>query len=100
MARKIRSLTKALSYRLLGSSMSLIVVYVLTGNFVLSGAVGFADLVLKTLGYYVHERIWARIEWGRSYRHEGSHVENTSNSHQPDHLHDGDRSGSLQGYQR
>lgn len=95
MARKIRSLTKALSYRLLGSSMSLIVVYLMTGNIVLSGTVGFADLVLKTIGYYVHERIWARIEWGRSYRHEGSNVENTLNSPQLDHLHDGDRSSSL-----
>jgi uncharacterized membrane protein len=69
--------------------MSLIVVLLYTGNIALSGAVGLGDLLLKTLAYYVHERIWARIEWGRSYRHEGSNVEDTPDSYQPNHIHDG-----------
>lgn len=75
--------------------MSLIVVYLFTGNVALSGAVGLGDLILKTFAYYVHERIWARIEWGRSYRHEGANVEDSSSSSQPNRLYDGDRSGSL-----
>lgn len=73
MARRIRSFVKAMTWRVGGSTASLFVAYVITGDLEVSGAIGVADFVFKTVAYYVHERIWASIEWGRSYRHEAKH---------------------------
>lgn len=43
--------------------------FIFTGDIVLSGAVGLGDFVVKAIVYYVHERVWANITWGRSYKH-------------------------------
>lgn len=74
MARRIRSFAKAMTWRVGGSAASLIVAYLITGDMTISSTIGVADFVLKTVAYYVHERIWAGIEWGRSYRYEADHV--------------------------
>lgn len=69
MAKRIRSLAKAISYRVLGSGATLLVAFLVTKDFALSSAVGLGDLIIKTLTYYIHERIWANITWGRSHTH-------------------------------
>jgi uncharacterized membrane protein len=43
--------------------------FIFTGDIALSGAVGLGDFVIKTIVYYVHERVWANIAWGRSHQH-------------------------------
>jgi len=35
----------------------------------MGGLVGGADFFIKLFLYYVHERVWANIEWGRSFTH-------------------------------
>lgn len=59
-----RSLAKAVSYRLLGSLFTFLIAFVLTGDALISSAVGFADLIVKTLLFYLHERVWNFIKWG------------------------------------
>ena len=83
MAKRVRSLAKAVSYRILGSGTTVVVAYLVTGDVALSGAVGVGDLILKTAAYYVHERIWANIAWGRSYTYG---TKETSCTDQPDHV--------------
>jgi uncharacterized membrane protein len=61
-----RSIVKAVSYRILGSSVTGLIFYVLTGKGSLSLVGGALDMVLKVGAYFVHERIWDRIEFGRS----------------------------------
>lgn len=70
MAKRIRSFTKAMTWRICGSSANLFIVYLFTENIAISGVVGISDFLFKTFAYYFHERIWAKIEWGRSYEHE------------------------------
>jgi uncharacterized membrane protein len=65
-----RSIAKAVSYRLLGSSVTGLILFVLTGRGTLSMIGGLADMVLKIAAYFVHERIWNHIEFGRSKRPE------------------------------
>ena len=60
-----RSLVKALSYRIWGTLSSFAVAYVLTGNAELSGLIAFWETVIKIGIYYVHERGWNFIQWGR-----------------------------------
>jgi len=61
-----RSIVKAVSYRILGSSTTALIFYVLTGKGSLSVGAGVLDMVLKIGVYFVHERIWNHINFGRS----------------------------------
>ncbi|MBS1855580.1 MAG: DUF2061 domain-containing protein [Acidobacteria bacterium] len=65
MESQSRSIAKAVSYRILGSATTALIVYVLTGKATLSMGAGAADIVLKIGAYFVHERIWDRINYGR-----------------------------------
>lgn len=60
----VRSWIKALSWRVSGSLITMLVVYIITGkpNFALS--VGSIEFVGKIVFYYIHERIWALIPFG------------------------------------
>ncbi len=60
-----RSLAKSVSYRVLSVAVDATVAYYFTHNIALSaGIVLFVD-TYSTVLYYVHERIWAHIRWGR-----------------------------------
>jgi adenylylsulfate kinase len=65
-----RSIAKAVSYRLLGSSVTTLIFFVLTGKGTLSLGAGALDVILKIGAYFIHERIWDRISYGRSKRPE------------------------------
>lgn len=60
-----RSIAKAVSYRVLGSATTGIIVYAVTGRATLSVGIGAADIILKIGVYFIHERIWDRISFGR-----------------------------------
>jgi adenylylsulfate kinase len=62
---KARSFAKSLSYRIWGTLTSFIVVYALTGNGSLSVLISFWETVLKIGVYYLHERGWNSVKWGR-----------------------------------
>ena len=61
-----RSIVKAVSYRILGSSTTALIFYVLTGKGSLSIGAGALDMILKIGVYFIHERIWNHINFGRS----------------------------------
>jgi uncharacterized membrane protein len=67
-----RSFIKAISRRITGTIDTIIVSFfvalALTGhpNFKLSFSIGFVELFTKIALYYVHERVWNRIQFGRA----------------------------------
>ena len=63
-ATRKRSVVKALSYRVLIVSLDFTVIFLLTGK--TKVAVGFMIVsnIYTTVGYFLHERLWARIAWG------------------------------------
>ena len=61
-----RSIVKAVSYRILGSATTALIFYWLTGQGSLSLGAGALDMVLKIGVYFVHERIWNHINFGRT----------------------------------
>ena len=61
-----RSIAKAFSYRILGSAVTALIFFVLTGKGKLSVGAGALDMVLKIGAYFVHERIWNHINFGRT----------------------------------
>jgi uncharacterized membrane protein len=70
MESKSRSIAKAVSYRVLGSTTTALVCFVLTRKVGLSGELGILDMVLKIGLYFVHERLWNHIAFGRPKRPE------------------------------
>ena len=66
METNARSIVKAVSYRLLGSSVTGLILFAITGKGTISILGSVADMVLKIAAYFVHERIWDRIQFGRT----------------------------------
>ncbi len=59
-----RSIAKAISYRTMASLITCLIAWSLTGRLTLGLQIGALDAVTKLLGYFLHERLWARIKWG------------------------------------
>jgi uncharacterized membrane protein len=63
-AMRKRSLLKTVSWRVIATLGTVILVYVFTTELTISLGVGTADAVLKTILYYLHERAWSRTDFG------------------------------------
>jgi uncharacterized membrane protein len=64
-----RSIAKALSYRILGSACTAAICYAVSGRAALSLGAGGVDMVAKLGLYFLHERVWDRIGFGREKAH-------------------------------
>ena len=62
---RTRTLVRMLTYRVTAWLFTIVWTWMFTGN--LATATGFATLlhILLSVDYYIHERIWLRIKWGR-----------------------------------
>ena len=56
-----KSVLKTLTWRVLASTDTLIIAWVLTGSFKLAGSIMSVEIVTKMFLYYVHERAWSRF---------------------------------------
>jgi len=65
METKKRTVVRMLTYRLTAWLFTIFWTYWFTEN--ISSATGFATAlhVLLSVDYYIHERIWLKIKWGR-----------------------------------
>lgn len=72
-----RSILKALSWRLIASGSTFIISFTIftqtteTAFGDILGAVSLitaVDIVAKLILYYLHERLWTNIQWGKSWR--------------------------------
>jgi uncharacterized membrane protein len=59
-----RTITKAITWRLIAVTTAVLTVFFFTGNWRLSLGSGVTANILNTLLYYVHERAWNLISWG------------------------------------
>ncbi len=64
--RPIRSLAKALSWRVTGSIDTMLLSWLFTGDLSVAAAIGLTEVVTKMALYYLHERAWNRIPLGRA----------------------------------
>lgn len=60
-----RSIAKALSWRIMGTVATALLVYIFTRKLVLSLAVGGLEFVSKIGLFWLHERAWDRFRFGR-----------------------------------
>ncbi|HDR53058.1 MAG TPA: DUF2061 domain-containing protein [archaeon] len=64
--KRIRSVVKTLTWRMIASLTTSAIVFVITGNLALSAGAGLVDALIKLFFYYFHERVWNRVTWGRN----------------------------------
>lgn len=60
-----RTILKTVSYRIVILTMDFAAIYIFTGQTKI--AVGFMIVsnIYTTLGYFIHERVWDKIKWGK-----------------------------------
>jgi uncharacterized membrane protein len=62
-----RSVLKALSWRALGTLDTFAISWLLTSRVEIAGSIAGLEIITKIAWYYLHERIWAAIHWGRRH---------------------------------
>ncbi|MFN3322624.1 MAG: DUF2061 domain-containing protein [Bryobacteraceae bacterium] len=60
-----RSIAKAVSYRVLGSLSTAGLVFLFTSDMRMSAGAGVLDSVVKIGLYFLHERVWNYVSFGR-----------------------------------
>ena len=65
-----RTLLKTILWRVAGTLITLVTVYAFTGSAGKSTTITLTAAAFLAVGYYFHERLWDKIEWGR---HERAH---------------------------
>jgi adenylylsulfate kinase len=58
----LRSITKAVSWRIIGTSETFLISWAITGQIGSAGGIAGIQVVLSTLLYWAHERVWYKIK--------------------------------------
>ena len=61
----LRSMVKAISWRITGTIDTFIVSFFVTGELVIAGSIAAIEVLTKIFLYWAHERTWNKITWGR-----------------------------------
>ena len=60
-----RSLAKATTWRITASADTFVISFLVTGEPMLAGTIAGVEVVTKMFIYYLHERIWNKVTWGK-----------------------------------
>lgn len=60
-----RSIVKGISWRIIATGTTVIIVYLFFGRLDLAIAAGLIESILKIGLYWAHERAWFKVRWGR-----------------------------------
>ena len=63
----IRSIAKTISWRITGSGATFLISYIVSGNIEIAGTIAMTQLMINTMLYYIHERLWNKISWQKNY---------------------------------
>ena len=59
-----RSILKTITFRIIATLATFILVLIITGDLMIASVVGILDTIIKLIIYYSHERVWNKISWG------------------------------------
>ena len=62
----IRSIAKTISWRITGSGATFLISYIVSGNIEIAGTIAMTQLMINTILYYIHERLWNKISWQKN----------------------------------
>ena len=69
-----RSLTKTLTWRILATSDTFLIAWFITGKWDWAGAIAGIEVITKMFLYYMHERGWDKVKFGRSVNEQHTHI--------------------------
>jgi uncharacterized membrane protein len=61
--KPIRSIVKAISWRIIGTIDTMVISWFITGELKMAISIGSIEVITKMLLYYGHERVWNIIKW-------------------------------------
>lgn len=61
----LRSIAKTVTWRITGSLATFLISFGITGNLTISGTIAIIQVTANTVLYYLHERVWNKIRWGK-----------------------------------
>jgi len=67
--KQLRSIAKAVTWRLTTTVITFIVSYIVTGGFGSAGKIAGVLFITNSLWYFLHERLWNKTEWGQHGPH-------------------------------
>ena len=65
---RLRSLIKAITWRITASLDTFIISYIVTSRFEWATSIALLEIITKAILYYLHERGWNKVNWGRIYQ--------------------------------
>lgn len=65
MESHFRSIIKAITWRTGGTAVTFAVAWMLTKKLELAAQIGVFDTVVKIGAFYIHERVWNRLNFGK-----------------------------------
>ena len=60
-----RSIIKSISWRITGSLDTFVLAFLITGKIIHASAISVSEVLTKVILYYLHERGWNKILWGK-----------------------------------
>ncbi|MDR9393100.1 DUF2061 domain-containing protein [Roseovarius sp. SYSU LYC5161] len=67
METRRRTLVKAVVWNVIGLCVMSLVGLVMTGSALVGGTMAVINTVIGLTSYFVYERVWAGIRWGRTH---------------------------------
>ncbi len=61
----VRSVVKAVSWRIIGTMDTILISWIITGQVTMALTIGSIELITKMVLYFFHERLWNIIKWGK-----------------------------------
>ena len=61
-----RTVVKAGSWRVIATLTTMTIIFLFTRKIILSLGVGLVEVIAKITFYYLHERAWHKISWGKN----------------------------------
>ena len=65
METHLRSIAKAVSWRIGGTTVTFAVTLLISGQIGLAAKIGLLDTLVKIGAFYFHERLWHRVSFGK-----------------------------------
>ena len=67
MDSKVRLLTKAITWQIVGFFSMMLIGFLFTGSITASGGIAIAGSITGFVAYFAHELAWAKVAWGRAF---------------------------------
>ena len=61
----VRSLAKAVSWRITGTVDTFLISWLITGQALIASGIALTEILTKVFLFWLHERVWNRVKWGQ-----------------------------------